>query len=68
MDLQLIKSSIVKFLKDEEGLTVVEYAIAGGLVALGVVGAFTTLGDSVESTIDDLSACLGGDSGGTCPS
>lgn len=30
MNLQAIKSSVMKFIKDEEGLTIVEYAVAGG--------------------------------------
>ena len=45
---------ILKFLKDEEGLTTVEYAIAGGLVAAGVVGAFQTLGGNVDAGITSL--------------
>ena len=43
-----------RLLQDEEGLTIVEYAIAGGLVAAGVVTAFTTLGTEVEAVIDRL--------------
>ncbi|MBT8766355.1 Flp family type IVb pilin [Metapseudomonas boanensis] len=67
MTFEAIKQSVMKFIEDEEGLTVVEYAIAGGLVALGVTGAFTMLGDGVEITIDKLSNCLGQTSGQTCP-
>ena len=36
--------SLMKFIRDEEGLTTVEYAIAGGLVGAGVIGAFNALG------------------------
>ena len=32
--------SLKKFIRDEEGLTTVEYAIAGGLVGAGVIAAF----------------------------
>ena len=45
---------IVDFLKDEEGLTTVEYAIAGSLVGATVVGAFGALGDQVEVVIDGI--------------
>ena len=45
---------IKKFLKNEEGLTAVEYAIAGALVVGGLVGAFTGLGEAVEERIEDL--------------
>lgn len=46
--------SILKFLRDEEGLTTVEYAIAGGLVAAAVVTAFTGLGTAVTGKIVEL--------------
>jgi pilus assembly protein Flp/PilA len=51
-----MKQFIVSFLKDEEGLTMVEYAIAGALVAAGAVGAFTLLGGNVTIKIGELAA------------
>ena len=42
------------FLREEEGLTTVEYAIAGSLVGLAVVAAFSTLGDNVTAVIEEL--------------
>ena len=55
-----IKQSIVDFIREEEGLTVVEYAIAGGLVGLGVVTAFTNLGTQVGRIIGELVTALTG--------
>jgi len=49
-----IAESISKFLKDEEGLTTVEYAVAGTLIALAVVAAFTQLGNSVGEAINEI--------------
>ena len=49
-----MKQFIANFLKDEEGLTMVEYAIAGALVAAGAVVAFTYLGTQVSSRINTL--------------
>ena len=51
-----MKHFILGFLKDEEGLTMVEYAIAGALVAAGAVGAFTLLGGNVTTKITELAA------------
>ncbi len=42
------------FLKDESGLTTVEYAIAGGLVGAAVIAAFQLLGVKVGGVIDYL--------------
>jgi pilus assembly protein Flp/PilA len=41
-------------------LTIVEYAVAGGLITAGVVGAFTLLGDTVEDVIEGIISALGG--------
>lgn len=54
------------FLEDEEGLTTVEYAIAGSLVGLAVVTAFTDLGDSVGDVIVSLDDAVCG-SGSASP-
>ena len=58
MTFQAIKTSVLKFVKDEEGLTTVEYAIAGSLVALAVVTAFTDLGEAVGLAIDEMTAVI----------
>ncbi|TBW09603.1 Flp family type IVb pilin [Azotobacter chroococcum subsp. isscasi] len=62
MNLQAIKASVMKFIKDEEGLTIVEYAVAGGLITVAVVGAFIALGDAVELNIQDLTKAVQGQS------
>ena len=48
------------FIEDESGLTAVEYAIAGGLVVGGMVGAFVTLGDNATGQINNLSCAAAG--------
>jgi pilus assembly protein Flp/PilA len=54
------KQAVIEFIREEEGLTVVEYAIAGGLVGLAVVQAFTDLGQAVADRIQDLITAIGG--------
>jgi pilus assembly protein Flp/PilA len=54
MIMQTIKASAVKFAKDEDGLTIVEYAVAGGLITAAVVVAFTLLGGVVDTRIRQL--------------
>ena len=55
-----MKEQIIKFLKDEEGLTTVEYAVAGALITVAVVAAFTALGGSVAGTINIIDGVLPG--------
>lgn len=55
-----MKTKIMKFLRDEEGLTVVEYAVAAGLISAVVVAAFELLGGTVDGIIRGLNTALGG--------
>jgi pilus assembly protein Flp/PilA len=50
---------VLAFLRDEQGLTMVEYAVAGTLITLAAVFAFTLLGDTVSLKIFELAAVLG---------
>jgi pilus assembly protein Flp/PilA len=54
-----MKKYIVAFLKDEEGLTMVEYAIAGSLVAVTAAATFTLLGDAIVAKIKLLITSMG---------
>ena len=49
-----MRKQVLAFLRDEEGLTMVEYAIAGSLVAAGAATAFTDLGNAVKAKIEVL--------------
>jgi pilus assembly protein Flp/PilA len=53
-----LTQSVLSFVKDEEGLTTVEYAIAGTLVGLAVVGAFTNLGTAVGGAITQMTGVI----------
>lgn len=48
-----------KFMQDETGLELSEYAVAAALVALAVITAFTTLGSSISTKIGNLAARIG---------
>ena len=49
-----MKEQVLKFIRDEEGLTMVEYAIAGSLVGMACVFAFTTLGNNIGEKVGDM--------------
>lgn len=54
------KRGLIAIWKNEEGLTTVEYAVAGSLIALAVVTAFTNLGTQVGVVITRLYTAIGG--------
>lgn len=60
MTIQSIKTAMLAFAKDEDGLTIVEYAVAGGLITAAVALAFTNLGEAVLVKINALITALGG--------
>jgi pilus assembly protein Flp/PilA len=47
---------IKKFMRDETGLELSEYAVAAALVALAVITAFTTLGGNIGTKINNLAS------------
>jgi pilus assembly protein Flp/PilA len=55
-----MKKQVLTFLQDEDGLTIVEYAVAAGLISALVVTAFTNLGARVLAIINALVVALGG--------
>jgi pilus assembly protein Flp/PilA len=53
------KQAVIEFIREEEGLTIVEYAVAGGLITVAVALAFETLGGAVLLRIQALIAAVG---------
>ena len=51
---------MLKFAKDEDGLTIVEYAVAGGLITAAVAAMFVSLGGEVNTRITALCAAVKG--------
>ncbi len=54
------KEKVVQFIRDEEGLELSEYAVAGSLIVLGTVAAFTALGDTIFAQINAMITEMGG--------
>ena len=58
-----LKKALTALWRDDEGLTTVEYAVAGGLIAATVVGAFVALGGTVNAIITFINGQLGASPG-----
>ena len=52
------KLALITIRKNEKGLTTVEYALAGGLIAVAVSLAFTNLGTQVAAVINNIRAII----------
>ena len=55
-----MKKALLALWNEEEGLTMVEYAVAGGMIAAAGVVAFQLLGGDVTGVITYLHTLLGG--------
>ncbi len=55
------KEKVVAFLRDEEGLELSEYAVAGSLIVLAVVTAFTDLGTAIGDAIEEIELAITGE-------
>lgn len=63
-----LKKAILAFIREDDGLTTVEYAIAGSLVGAAVIAAFTDLGDVVCQVIDYIAGAVSSNSNIVDPS
>ena len=50
---------IMRFFKDEEGASAVEYALLVALIAVVIIGAVTTLGTNVSTKLSTAASAIG---------
>ena len=49
-----MKKHIKQFVRDEEGATALEYGLLAALIAAAIVGAVTSLGNTVSTTFQSI--------------
>jgi len=57
-------SKLVKFLREEEGASLVEYALLVALIALLCLAALTAMGGSIRDAFQAIADAIGGALGG----
>lgn len=55
-----MKDQIIKFWRDEEGATAIEYGLIAGLIAAGLVAALTLLGGNIRALFNAIAAIIPG--------
>ncbi len=43
---------LIRFLKDEDGVTAIEYGLIAALIAVAIIVAVGTVGDKLKATFD----------------
>lgn len=55
-----MKDQLIKFWKDEEGATAIEYALIAGLIAVAIIGALGLLGGEIGGLFNNIANKLKG--------
>jgi pilus assembly protein Flp/PilA len=53
-----------RFIRDEEGVTAIEYGLLASLIAVAIIVGAGLVGTELNTLFTDISTCL---SGGVCP-
>jgi pilus assembly protein Flp/PilA len=54
-----IVKSIASFLREEDGVTAIEYGLIASLIAVAIIAAVTLIGTNLNGTFAKVSAKLG---------
>jgi pilus assembly protein Flp/PilA len=49
---------LIKFLKDEEGVTAIEYGLIAARIAVGIIGAVTAVGGKLKTTFESVDTAM----------
>ena len=60
-------NALMNFMKDEEGVTAIEYALIASLIAVVIILAVTATGTAVRDTFCAVVTALGGTAPAGCP-
>lgn len=50
--------SLIQFVRQEDGVTAIEYGLIAALIAVAIIVAVTSLGGSLSSNFDEVSSSL----------
>lgn len=56
--MKVLWNNIQKFLRDEEGVTAIEYALIAALIAVVIIAAVTYVGNEVNDTFQEIGNAL----------
>ncbi|MGF6485742.1 Flp family type IVb pilin [Paraburkholderia sp. JPY419] len=53
-----IIATAVRFVRDEDGVTAIEYALLGSLIALAIIGAVKGLATNLNTVFDSIASSI----------
>jgi len=55
----LMKKLFVRFLKDQSGVTAIEYGLIAGLISVVILASVTSIGTSIQGLFQTIATALG---------
>ena len=56
--MQTLQNTLITFWQEESGLTIVEYALTGALIAVVAITALTTLGTTISTKLGTIATAV----------
>jgi len=56
--MKILKKAVARFVREEEGVTAIEYGLIAGLIAVVIIGAVTTLGTKLNAVFTNIANAL----------
>lgn len=56
--MQTILTQAKRFLRDEDGVTAIEYGLIAALIAVVIIGSVKTLGSNLNTVFSDIAASV----------
>ena len=53
-------NALLRFIREEEGISSLEYALIAGLIALAIIGGATALGGAINTQFNQVATAVGG--------
>ncbi|MGP8475312.1 Flp family type IVb pilin [Burkholderia sp. PR2] len=53
-----MKALIKRFLKEEDGVTAIEYGLIAGLIAVAIIASVSTIGTNLGTMFSTISNCV----------
>jgi len=53
-----MRQAVMQFLQDEQGVSTVEYCVAGGIIAAAAIAAFIALGTEVSTQVGAIDTVI----------
>ena len=56
--MKMLKKAVVRFVREEEGVTAIEYGLIAGLIAVAIIASVKTLGGDLSTLFGNIGKAL----------